>query len=473
MALLHHPRCNDRHLTAVLFTINQVLQTAKFRDVFVTSKHLPTIQVQSWPAPAIHFSESWQFSLLHPWLDGFVVTHQDKTLWVLDPETMAVAGVLSLDHRITSVVPCGSHLYLLCGGVASPLVRLEIQPKFKNTSILNPDAMALLLSDLAGDDGGRGEENGGHSTREGESEDSERGSRGGAHDEPCSVDETQVDATGDGPRRAQVDATGDGPRRAQVDNDATGDGPRQVQVDNDATGDGPRQAQVDSDVTGDGPRQVQVDNDATGDGPRQVQVDNDATGDGPRQAQEDNDATGDGPRHLYSDTAELIIGNVKVEFKEVAEMLKPALGKLSDLLLHPKGLRKEDIDKQREEIELKSKEDTSGERNSGTSTPVEQHFDLRDVLRGKWVSMKLGETTFSPKLGRHGEPSPVTPVSLSLESVDPLEHERRLRMSKAGGEDDDVVSGKTQRKKRKRKSKKATMSSRSSMHVCVCVIIMK
>ena len=110
-----------------------MLLTAKFRDA-LSASHLPSIPTQTWPSSSssadTHHLDAWQFTLVHSWLDRFVVTLQDNLLLVLDLENIAVVGMLVLEQKITCVTTSGSHIYVLCGKSSKPLTRLTIHPLF-------------------------------------------------------------------------------------------------------------------------------------------------------------------------------------------------------------------------------------------------------------------------------------------------------------------------------------------------------
>ena len=101
--------------------------TSKFRDS-LASNYLPSIPTHTWSTSPTQFSDSWQFSLVYPLLGRFIVTLQERTLWVLDPENITVVGAMTVEHPITAVATSGSRIYVLCGGVGRPLVRLSVHP---------------------------------------------------------------------------------------------------------------------------------------------------------------------------------------------------------------------------------------------------------------------------------------------------------------------------------------------------------
>lgn len=109
----------------------QVLCTAKFREA-LSASHLPSIPSRTWSSPStsLEFSDSWQFTLVHTWLDKFIVTFHNNLLWVLDSENIEVAGVLAVQHKITCVATSGNHIYVLCGKASRPLARFTIHPSF-------------------------------------------------------------------------------------------------------------------------------------------------------------------------------------------------------------------------------------------------------------------------------------------------------------------------------------------------------
>lgn len=109
-----------------------MLLTAKFRDA-LSASHLPSIPTLTWPSSSsvdTQHMDAWQFTLVYSWLNQFAVTVQDNLLFVLDLENIAVAGMLVLEQKITSVTTSGSHIYILCGKSSKPLTRLTIHPSF-------------------------------------------------------------------------------------------------------------------------------------------------------------------------------------------------------------------------------------------------------------------------------------------------------------------------------------------------------
>ena len=59
-----------------------------------------------------------------------MVTHSENTLWVLEPATSTIAGVLCLEHKITSVAVSGKFVYVLCSSLTRPLARFTAHPSF-------------------------------------------------------------------------------------------------------------------------------------------------------------------------------------------------------------------------------------------------------------------------------------------------------------------------------------------------------
>ena len=58
------------------------------------------------------------------------MSYHQHTLWVLDPKTSTVVGVLCLEHPITSVVTHGKFVYVLCSGLARPLARFTVHQSY-------------------------------------------------------------------------------------------------------------------------------------------------------------------------------------------------------------------------------------------------------------------------------------------------------------------------------------------------------
>ena len=103
----------------------------------------------------------WQFSLVLPWLQNFVVTYHESTLWVLDPTTSTVVGVLCLEHKISCVATNGKFVYVLCDGVTRPLARFTVHSSFlksiqKVKAREESDAVSVSSVPGAGDESGQG-----------------------------------------------------------------------------------------------------------------------------------------------------------------------------------------------------------------------------------------------------------------------------------------------------------------------------
>lgn len=449
-----------------------MLQTAKFRDVFLTSKHLPRITVHSWPVSTIKFSETWQFTLVYAWMDGYIATVHNKTLWVLDPQTLSVAGILCLEHKITGISPSGEDLYLLCGGLASPLIKLSFRPRVSDTSILNPEAMAMLLSDHLGS-----------SSREGAAE---TGSESGTVAlEPSfhGKQDTTGQAEAGEKEVVEVTETGADEKTAVVEPATDGNSEADGKI-------GSHEPVGDEDTT-----TISSCNSEAQSGILFVEPN-------PHAVEPTNlDSTMPSEQPISS--------RVKAEFKDMKVLLMPALGKLSGLLPHhrqPKAPKESEVtlelpqqvagDGSEGKEEGKDKEEEEGggpsdEPRSETVTPVDQREqpgkpkDLHAVF-GKLKSLRQGTATAgvgaedlpsshtaSPKIVRHSETDVAGSVLVGGPSVvsqlDSQEKERLLRMAHASKsrDDDVVVGGKghgAHKKKKKRRVKKSAVSSRCSEH---------
>lgn len=339
----------------------QVLCTAKFRDA-LSASHLPSIPSRTWPSPSasLEFSDSWQFTLVHTWLDKFIITFHNNLLWVLDSENIEVAGVLAVQHKITCVATSGSHIYVLCGKASRPLARFTIHPSFS------------IVKD--GD--------------------------GVGSTENVPQEETTIDGGKDDLQEVPLDT--------------------EVDIE---------------------------------------------PGDG--TLSEPRPPFGGGlvpePNTTHSDTStpqEVDGGGVRVELRE---MLKPALGRLTNLLPRGKGRKvaggelEEDRSEESELQETQRKErEFVSEQGPGVATPVEAEPQPRRELNLKDV-LKLS------KLLHGGEATPpdTPPTVRSSPAITSEEQARRLRMTQAGDEEEVVASGKSRKKKRKKKTKK--VSSRCSM----------
>ena len=114
-----------------------------FKDI-LSSGHIPSVVVNSVPTASAEFFRSWQFSTLHPMLEGkFVATFQDKALFILDPRNGAVVGVTMFRDQIKSVATSGGFLYVLSTrlvriAVHHAYVTMEYEPKKLNSTVSTP-----------------------------------------------------------------------------------------------------------------------------------------------------------------------------------------------------------------------------------------------------------------------------------------------------------------------------------------------
>ena len=107
----------------------QVTLTTKFRGP-LASGQFPHVPTHNWSSGTQQFTDTWQFSLVLPWLGGLVVTHNDCTLCVLDPTTSTVAGVLCLEHPITCISVSGKFVYVLSNEHTRPLARFTAHASY-------------------------------------------------------------------------------------------------------------------------------------------------------------------------------------------------------------------------------------------------------------------------------------------------------------------------------------------------------
>ena len=96
----------------------------------LSTGHLPVVHIKTFTSLRSHFSKSWQFSFLRPWIyDRFIVTCHDNTLFVLDPEEGTIVGVLTLQYSISDLATAGRHLFILYQtGSSRAVVKLSIHP---------------------------------------------------------------------------------------------------------------------------------------------------------------------------------------------------------------------------------------------------------------------------------------------------------------------------------------------------------
>ena len=387
---------------------SQVLLTSKFRDS-LTTPYLPKIPTVTWLARPPHFSDTWQFTLVYSWLDRLIVTLQDKMLWILDPENIAVAGVLQLEHAITAITIHDREIYVLCGGVASPLMRLSIHPQFERA--VEDDRCEV--EEAGTPDGGQVGGGVGVTPQEDESQQShlvmESISRDESPEEQPSEETEVTDGAGD-ENTTVVMSLDDA-----IDKPDLRESPFHEPHEQESISTEPHRDEIPALVP-----------------PLQPRLKSPTT------------------------PSETTIGSVKAELKELSEKLKPALGVISGLLHYPRGLGRPSED-EKEGVQ----EESSGQQGSGTTTPAEQHHDhtkadLRDLLRLDKSSVHQGDTSLTAPSGRSAPP------------VDSREQERRLRMAQAQDGDEVVVaSGKTHRRKKKKRVVKKTSSKSSEWCVCV------
>ena len=89
------------------------------------------------------------------------MTYHESTLWVLDPATSTVVGVLCLEHKISCVATNGKFVYVLCDGVARPLARFTVHSSFlksiqKVKAREESDAVSVSSVPGTGDESGQG-----------------------------------------------------------------------------------------------------------------------------------------------------------------------------------------------------------------------------------------------------------------------------------------------------------------------------
>ena len=107
----------------------QVILTTKYRGLLSSGK-FPHVPTNNWSQGSLHIPDSWTFSLVLSWLQRFIVTYHEHTLCVLDPQTSTVVGVMCLEHQITSIATSGKFVYVLCNGIARPLARFTVHPSY-------------------------------------------------------------------------------------------------------------------------------------------------------------------------------------------------------------------------------------------------------------------------------------------------------------------------------------------------------
>jgi len=103
-----------------------------FKDT-LTSDHLPVIPVSSVATSGSTYSRSWQFSTLHPWLEGrFIVTFHQETIFVLDVFNGKLVGACTFQEPIRSIAVSGGVLYMLLVSsvTGKSIVRVSVHHSF-------------------------------------------------------------------------------------------------------------------------------------------------------------------------------------------------------------------------------------------------------------------------------------------------------------------------------------------------------
>ena len=99
--------------------------TAKFRDVF-SSSTLPPMPLYGGIATPTTFSDVWQFGMILPWKNEWVIGYCGNTVWVLEPRTLTCVGTMTLGQKILDVEVDGNDLYLLLLGHQRLIVKLSL-----------------------------------------------------------------------------------------------------------------------------------------------------------------------------------------------------------------------------------------------------------------------------------------------------------------------------------------------------------
>lgn len=108
---------------------------------------LPAIAIDSIATSSLCFSRLWQFSTLHPMLDGrFVISFQENTIFVLDPINGVIVGVAVLKSTIKSVSASGGFVYILSDAVSKSIVRVALHHSFISMEIESKRQLQSNLS---------------------------------------------------------------------------------------------------------------------------------------------------------------------------------------------------------------------------------------------------------------------------------------------------------------------------------------
>ena len=387
--------------------------TSKFRDA-VASGHLPSIPTHTWSASPTQFSDSWQFSLVYPLLNRFIVTLQERTLWVLDPENIVVVGVLTLEHPITAIATCGSRIYVLCGGVGRPLARLSVHP-------------AIVRAEAAASESRRQTEE--EPEKSGLREKSEAAEKKVVVAESSRVDELT------GANKIQVSAC-ESPA-GEREELGMGEGRAGDEEIADAT--------LGSEVEEKERTLLDGEHEDKTKFPQKANI----------IPEQPNQKPSVKPRSNPT-TPELLLAGMKVELRELREMkvLKPKLDKLSGMLHARLG-----GDKSR---------GTAGAQGQLGENPSKQDPESgRSSPQPKRDSMKLSHVKLHPDPDADAD---ATTASLAPLPVDPQEQERRLRMAQAlEGEGEGLVAASNfspRRRRKKRKTSRKISSQSSELGAC-------
>ena len=142
--------------------------TTKFKDP-LSAGRLPQVSTHTWSTSSPRFADTWQLSLVLPWLHRFIVSYQEHTIWILDPSTSTVVGALYLEPSITYIATHGKFIYVLCSGTARPLARFTAPLSYLKSlkeSKENAEEVEGEGKEGGGEEGGgekgRGEEEGDH-----------------------------------------------------------------------------------------------------------------------------------------------------------------------------------------------------------------------------------------------------------------------------------------------------------------------
>ena len=139
-----------------------------FKEI-LSNDYLPAVSISSVPTSTVQYTRSWQFTTLHPWLEGrFVVTFCEESIFVLDVLNGKLVGTSTFHYPIRALTVSGGVLYILLytGITNKSIVRVSVHHSYMpvEMTLLKPmlittsnsstpiGSMENLLGDLPGEE---------------------------------------------------------------------------------------------------------------------------------------------------------------------------------------------------------------------------------------------------------------------------------------------------------------------------------